>query len=97
MNLQISSFKQFHPQRVGGSPQVKNSHSIPVAISIDSTENPRDRAAQYGAPNIRIFGSLARQEAHTDSDVDFLMDLDFRRGLLNRIALMQNQPHCKVL
>jgi len=46
-------------------------------------------AAQYGASNIRIFGSLARQEAHTDSDVDFLMDLDFRRGLLNRIALIQ--------
>lgn len=46
-------------------------------------------AAQHGASNIRIFGSLARHEAHADSDIDFLMDLESGRSLLNRIALIQ--------
>jgi uncharacterized protein len=46
-------------------------------------------AARYGASNIRIFGSLARHEAHADSDIDFLMNLESGRSLLNRIALIQ--------
>ncbi|NES00439.1 MAG: nucleotidyltransferase family protein [Symploca sp. SIO1B1] len=32
-------------------------------------------AAQHGARNVRIFGSVARGEAHQDSDIDFLIDL----------------------
>src|SRR5260221_4076807 len=35
-------------------------------------------AEQYGAFNVRIFGSVARREATSDSDVDFLVD--FRPG-----------------
>jgi predicted nucleotidyltransferase len=31
---------------------------------------------QYGARNIRVFGSVARGEEKPDSDVDFLVDLD---------------------
>jgi predicted nucleotidyltransferase len=31
-------------------------------------------AAQHGAHNIRVFGSVARGEARADSDVDFLID-----------------------
>ncbi|MGA2881716.1 MAG: nucleotidyltransferase family protein [Bryobacteraceae bacterium] len=33
-------------------------------------------AAQHGARNIRVFGSVARGEARPDSDVDFLIDVD---------------------
>ncbi|MCP4408905.1 MAG: nucleotidyltransferase [Gammaproteobacteria bacterium] len=33
---------------------------------------------QYGARYIRVFGSVARREERTDSDVDFLVD--FPRG-----------------
>lgn len=32
-------------------------------------------AAKYGATHIRIFGSVARGEERTDSDIDFLVDL----------------------
>jgi uncharacterized protein len=32
-------------------------------------------ASQHGACNIRIFGSVARGEAHENSDIDFLVDL----------------------
>lgn len=47
-------------------------------------------AAQYGASNVRIFGSVARGEAKPDSDIDFLMDIQAGRSLLNRIALIQD-------
>ncbi|HEY9766904.1 MAG TPA: nucleotidyltransferase domain-containing protein [Coleofasciculaceae cyanobacterium] len=46
-------------------------------------------AAQYEASNVRIFGSVAR-EATADSDIDFLMDIQAGRSLLNRIALIQD-------
>ena len=47
-------------------------------------------AARYGASNVRIFGSVARGEATADSDIDFLMDIQAGRNLLNRIALIQD-------
>jgi hypothetical protein len=31
-------------------------------------------AAEHGARNIRVFGSVARGEARDDSDIDFLVD-----------------------
>lgn len=31
-------------------------------------------AAQHGARNVRVFGSVARGEATENSDVDFLLD-----------------------
>lgn len=33
-------------------------------------------AAKHGAYNVRVFGSVARNEAGADSDVDFLVDYD---------------------
>lgn len=32
-------------------------------------------ARQYGANNIRVFGSVARGEENADSDIDFLVEL----------------------
>lgn len=46
--------------------------------------------AKYGAYNVRVFGSVARGEARPDSDVDFLVELEAGRNLLDRIALMQD-------
>jgi predicted nucleotidyltransferase len=40
-------------------------------------------AAKYGAHHVRIFGSVARGDATADSDVDFLVDLDADRSLLD--------------
>ena len=56
-------------------------------------------AKNHGASNIRIFGSVARNEATNNSDIDFLMDLKPGNNLLDRIALIQDLEDllgCKV-
>lgn len=45
-------------------------------------------AAKYGAYNIRIFGSVARGEADSDSDVDFLVELEAERSLFDLGGLL---------
>ncbi len=35
----------------------------------------REIAARYGIERVRIFGSMARDDANTDSDVDLLVSL----------------------
>jgi hypothetical protein len=40
-------------------------------------------AAKYGARRVRVFGSLARGEPDARSDVDFLVDLEAGRSLLD--------------
>lgn len=47
-------------------------------------------ASQYGARNLRVFGSVVRGDARPDSDVDFLVDLEPGRSLLDRVALVQD-------
>ncbi len=47
-------------------------------------------AAKYGASNVRVFGSVARGEAGPESDVDFLIDLEPGRSLLDHVALLQD-------
>ncbi len=46
-------------------------------------------AAQHGASNVRIFGSVARGEAQAESDVDFLVTMEPGRSLfdLGRLLL----------
>ena len=45
-------------------------------------------AAERGARNVRLFGSVARGEATTGSDVDFLVDLDPERSLFDLAHLV---------
>ncbi len=45
-------------------------------------------AAQHGARNVRVFGSLARGEATEQSDVDLLVEFDADRSLLDQSALI---------
>ena len=40
-------------------------------------------AAKHGAHNIRIFGSAARGDARADSDIDFLVEMEPGRSLLD--------------
>lgn len=40
-------------------------------------------ASRYGARNVRVFGSTARGEARTESDVDFLVELEQGRSLFD--------------
>lgn len=47
-------------------------------------------ARQYGARNVRVFGSVARQDARPDSDVDFLVDLDPGRNIFDLGGLLED-------
>jgi len=40
----------------------------------EKREEIRRIAAMHGATNVRVFGSVARGEAHQDSDLDLLVD-----------------------
>ena len=56
-------------------------------------------AANRGAFNLRVFGSVARGEATSTSDVDFLVDLEEGRSLFDLGGLLydlQNLLHRKV-
>jgi len=46
-------------------------------------------AAQHGAHNVRLFGSVARGEASPTSDIDLLVKMDRGRSLLDLIELSQ--------
>jgi predicted nucleotidyltransferase len=47
-------------------------------------------AAQHGASNVRVFGSVARSEAGPDSDIDFLVDFRPDYTLWDHIGLKQS-------
>ncbi len=49
-----------------------------------------DLAAKRGASNVRVFGSVARGDAMTGSDVDFLVDLDAGRSLFDLGGLLMD-------
>jgi predicted nucleotidyltransferase len=45
-------------------------------------------AARRGASNLRIFGSVARGDDNPDSDVDFLVDFEASRSLVDVAGLI---------
>jgi len=45
-------------------------------------------AAKHGARNVRVFGSVARGEADEKSDVDFLVEFEPGRSLLDHAGLL---------
>jgi predicted nucleotidyltransferase len=47
-------------------------------------------AARRGAHHVRVFGSVARGEADEKSDVDFLVDLEQGRSLLDLGGLLMD-------
>jgi uncharacterized protein len=47
-------------------------------------------ARSHGARNVRVFGSLARGEQGASSDVDFLVDLDPDRTLMDLGGLLMD-------
>jgi len=44
-------------------------------------------AAQYGASNVRVFGSVARGEARPDSDIDFLVSFPEDKSIFDLVGL----------
>jgi uncharacterized protein len=45
-------------------------------------------ATRHGASNVRVFGSVARGDADAASDVDFLVDFEPGRSLLDLASLL---------
>lgn len=49
-------------------------------------------ARKYGARDLRVFGSVARNQARADSDVDLLVEFTGKwRGPKSRLYLMQHE------
>ncbi len=56
-------------------------------------------AERRGAHNVRVFGSIARGDQHSYSDVDFLVDFEPGRSLLDLTGLwldLESALGCKV-
>ena len=45
-------------------------------------------AARHGARKVRVFGSVARGTARPSSDIDFLVEMEEGRSLLDHAALI---------
>lgn len=45
-------------------------------------------AARHGARKVRVFGSVSRGDARRGSDIDFLVEMDQDRSLLDHAALI---------
>jgi len=46
-------------------------------------------AARNGAVNVRVFGSVARGDFHAGSDIDFLVNLQAGRSLLDLARMLR--------
>lgn len=61
---------------------------------LTSVRERRDRilelAARRGATNVRIFGSAARGDSDDASDIDFLVEMEDGRSLLDRGGLLMD-------
>ncbi len=56
-------------------------------------------ATQHGASNVRVFGSVAREGEQLANDVDFLVQMQRGRALLDLVGLWQDLEElldCKV-
>lgn len=47
-------------------------------------------AAEHGARDVRVFGSVARENAEAQSDVDLLVRMESGRSLLDLVGLWQD-------
>jgi len=80
------------------------SDSTKTPLSLNDLRSRRDEivavAQQYGASNIRVFGSIARGDATVESDIDLLVDQDWSQlsawGGMGLIVALEDLLECKV-
>ena len=65
----------------------------PVELVHEKREEILRISAAHGAKNVRIFGSVARNEASDESDIDFLVELVPGRSLLDLGGLLVELEH----
>jgi len=58
-------------------------------IVVSHREEILATARKHGAYNVRVFGSVARGEARPDSDIDFLVNLEAGRSLMDLARLLR--------
>jgi len=56
----------------------------------DKREDILRIAAEHGATSVRVFGSVARGEADTESDIDSLVELEEGRSLFDLGGLLMD-------
>lgn len=68
------------------APRTSQEASSPAASVLEVIRTRRDEliraAGEFGASNLRVFGSVARGEERPGSDVDLLVDLEKPVGLI---------------
>lgn len=62
---------------------------IPEIVA-DKKEQILALAAEYGASNVRVFGSVANGTADEHSDIDFLVDMEKGRSLFDLGGLLMD-------
>jgi uncharacterized protein len=63
-------------------------------VLLDRRDEILRLAEIHGARNIRVFGSVARGDARPDSDVDFLVEMESGRSLLDLGGLIADLEQC---
>ena len=58
----------------------------------DHRDDILSAARKYGARNVRVFGSMAREDNRQESDVDLLVEFEPGRSLLDLVG-MANDLH----
>jgi hypothetical protein len=56
----------------------------------DKREDVLRLAEKYGATNVRVFGSVAREEATPNSDIDFMVDFKPGVTIFDMVGLWQD-------
>jgi predicted nucleotidyltransferase len=57
-------------------------------LLIEKREQILQLAEKHGARNVRVFGSVARGESRSKSDIDFLVDMEPGRSILDLGGLL---------
>ncbi len=63
---------------------------VSLAYVTDRRSQIERLASEHGVRDVRVFGSVARGETLDGSDVDFLVDLEPGRGLLDLGGLLMD-------
>ncbi|QSF48489.1 nucleotidyltransferase family protein [Thermosynechococcus sp. GLH187] len=62
---------------------------VTCQLVINTLENRRESLKKFAVKTLQLFGSVARDEAHAESDVDLLVEFERPVGLFTFIELKE--------